>query len=282
MLELILAAALLGPPDFPQDTAFAVREGDRLVLRDFTGDVEVEGWDRSELWAEAEDDDDVVFRLTRSGSEIELSVLDRRNRNRVEELRLALPVWMDLEVRGPKLDVEIRGMRSEVSVRNLKGDILLRDLAGRVDASTVEGSIDAVGLRGTARLETGDDDIRVIDSGASLELESLSGNVELIQTTGTAIRARTTEGDVDFTGTLSPGGDYAFRSHGGDLTLTLEPPVDAEVSVLVYEGEFESDFPIRTRGFRSGHEFEFVLGNGGVRLLLEAFDGEVTLLRGDG
>jgi len=281
MLELLLAAILIGAPIAGQDTLIQVREGDRLVLVGFSGAVEVEGWDRREIRAEAEADGALLFRFSRSGSRIELELLDRKNRNRAEELRLLLPAWMDLDVSGAKLDVEVRGLRGEVRVRNLKGDLVLQDLSGLVDASSVEGSIEAVGLDGAARLKTGDDDILIVGSGADLNLESVSGDIELERSSSREIEVHTTDGDVDFSGVLLPGGSYAFHSHGGDVTLTLESPVDADVSALVYEGEFESDFPIRAGGFQSGHEFRFTIGEGGARVLLEAFDGEVKLRRGE-
>jgi hypothetical protein len=279
MLEILLATVLLGVPISVQDTVIQVREGDHLVLRDFTGAVEVEGWSRNELRAEANDEETLLFRFSRSGSRIELEARDRKDRNRTEELRLFVPSWMDIEVSGRKLDVEVRRIAGKVLIRNLEGDIVLQELSGDIEASSVEGSIEARGLEGIARLKTGDDDITVVESGAELELESVEGDIELNRSTTRRIEARTTDGDVDFSGRLLLGGAYAFHSHGGELTLTLEPPVNANVTVLVYEGEFRSDFPIRAQGFRSGQDLRFVIGEGGAKLLLDAFDGEVTLRR---
>jgi hypothetical protein len=281
MLELLLAGFLIGAPFAAKDTVIQVGEGDRLLLRDFSGLVEVEGWDRDELRAEADAEEAIVFRFTRSGSAIEMEALDRKNRSRSEDLRLRVPAWMDVEISGPKLDVEISRLTGVVTVRNLKGDIYLEDLSGRVNAGSVEGSIYADGLRGSARLRTGDDEIRVVDSSADLDLESVSGDIELEEISGLDLKVRSTHGEVDFFGSLLQGGSYAFHTHSGDLTLVLDPDVDADVTVLAYEGEFEADFPIRSRGFRSGHEFGFTIGSGGAQLLLEAFDGEISLRRRD-
>jgi len=277
MLTLVLAAVLLGAPTSPKDTLIQVRQGDHLVLSEFSGTIGIEAWGRSELRAEADADEALQFRFSRSGNRIELEVLDRKNRNRTEELRLRVPLWMNLEISGRKLDVEVDGLGGEVRIRNLKGDFLLEDLSGRIDAATLEGSIDALRLEGTARLKTGDGDITVMESGADLELETVSGDIEVLGSASPNLEARTTDGDVDFSGRLSPAGVYAIRSHGGELTLTLDAPVDTDVTVLVYEGEFKSDFPVRARGYQSGKDLEFTIGEGGSRLLLEAFDGEVTL-----
>jgi len=282
MLELLLAAVLLGTPVSARDTLFQVREGDHLVLKDFAGAVEVEGWGRNELRARTDADEALHFRFSRSGSRIELEVLDRKNRNRSEDLILQIPSWMGLDVSGPNLDMGVSGLTGEVRLRNLKGDILLQDLSGGVEASSVEGSIDAAGLHGTARLKTGNDDITVLRSDGKLTVESVSGDIRVRQSTASTIEARTTDGDVDFSGRLLPAGEYGFRSHSGEITVTLDSPVDADVTVLAYEGEFHSDFPIRTTGFRSGQSLQFTIGAGGARMLLEAFDGEVALRRAGG
>jgi hypothetical protein len=279
MLTILLATAVLGVPTSVQDTLIQVREGDQLVLRDFSGAVEVEAWNRNELRAEADDGETILFQFSRSGSRIEMNVRDRKDRNRMEELRLFVPSWMDLEVSGRELDTEVGGMGGTVLIRNLEGDIILHDLSGDIEVSTVEGFIDARNLRGTASLKTGDDDITVQESSADLELESVEGDIELFRSTTRKIEARTTEGDVEFTGRLLSDGVYAFHSHGGELTLNLEPPVNADVTVLVYEGEFQSDFPIRAEGYRSGQDLRFMIGEGGAQVLLNAFDGEVRLRR---
>jgi len=279
MLQLLLAAALMGGSFTSQDTLIQVREGDHLVLSGLSGSVEVEGWSRAELGAEAEGDEDLLFRLSRSGRRIELAVVDRKDRNRAEDLRLFVPRWMSVEVSGRKLDVGVRGLEGEVTIRNLQGDLVLSELSGRVDASSMEGSIDGRSLSGVARLKTGDDDITILDSTADLELETVSGDIDLRGSGARNVRVRTTDGDVHLTGRLLPAGSYEFHSHGGELRLNLEPPVNADVTVLVYEGKFESDFPIRAQGFRSGEDIRFTIGEGGARVLLDAFDGEVVLRR---
>ena len=50
--------------------------------------------------------------------------------------------------------------------------------------------------------------------------------------------------------------------------------------ILSYEGDFESEFPVRAEGFRSGEALEFRVGTGGARLVVESYDGEVRLTGG--
>jgi len=280
MVELILAALLLGSPISAGDTLLDLREGDRLVLGDFTGEVEVVGWDRDYLAAESDSDEEIHFEFERSGNRVVIKVLDRKDRNRAEELTLRVPRWVELDLSGKRLEARVRGIGGSVRIRNLSGDLTLEDLRGRVDASTASGEITAAGLEGAAKLRTGGDDLTVRGSSGAMDLETLSGDIELLGLSSVSISVRTTSGDIDFVGRLFSGGDYQFRSHSGDVNLQLEEPLNIDVTVLAYEGAFESDFPIRARGFKSGQEMAFTLGSGGGRLTLEAFTGEIALLRG--
>jgi hypothetical protein len=282
MFELLFALFALGPTLSVQDTVIPVGAGDRLFLGELSGNLVIEAWDRDEIRAEAEDEEALLFLVSRAGSRIELGARDRKERRRSEDLRLWVPSWMDLEVSGRELDVSVRGLDGRVTVRTLEGDVTLEGLRGRVEVSVVEGEIVARRLLGSARLKTGEDEITLSECSAEISLETISGDVEIRGSGSPSVEIRTTDGDVDFTGRLVPGGSYEFHSHGGDLTLTLERPVDADVTVLVYEGDFRSDFPVRTRGFRSGQDMRFTIGEGGARVLLNAFDGEVVLRRAGG
>lgn len=280
MMILPLFLVLAGTLPAPGDTLIEVGPGDRLVVSYLEGSVTVEGWDRSAVLVEAGRGEFPEVRLRRVGDKIEVRPEPRGDAE--DDHRIRLPFWMGVGVSGRDLDVEIRGTEGEVSVRTLDGDILLRDLAGAVEAVSSDGEVEAIGLTGTAILRTGDDDLWVTRSSGSLELETVDGDLILEGLRSSRVRLRTTDGDVAFSGALLKGGEYRFSTHGGDVQLRLEGPVHADARILAYDGELESDFPIRATGYRSGEPLRFVLGDGGARLEVETFDGEVRILRAGG
>lgn len=280
MIELLLIALLSAPSVSVRDTVFQLREGDEIVLQEFSGELEVVGWGEDYLAAETGSDRTAGFEFNREGNRVTLKVFDEKGRNRGEDLRLRVPEWAKLDLSGRGLEATVRGLVGSVKIRTLRGDVILEELRGSVDVVTTSGEIDARGLHGPASLRGGSDQITVRGSSGRMEIETVSGDIELTDVISPSVSARTTSGEVDFSGALRPGGDYAFRTHSGELTLVLRDPVDVDVSVVAYEGEFSSEFPIRARGFRSGEEMTFTLGQGGSRLILEAFGGEITLRRG--
>ncbi len=279
-MALLLAMILLGGPlGARADTLVDVRPGDRLVLDNFTGEVSVDVWDRPQMSLSGEAEGAAGFEIRRSGERVSVTFRTRRGRGGEGALRVEVPAWMGLEISGREMEARIRGVTGDVTIRSLEGDLSLGSLGGRVDAYTVEGSIEAVDLTGSARLRTGDDDLRVVDCTGPLDLETVDGDVEIRGSRSPRVSVRSTDGDVEFSGSIPGGGEVDLRSHGGDLRVHLPSDVDLDVTVLPYSGDFESEFPVHTHGFRSGEPMEFTLGAGGGHLILEAFSGDIELLR---
>jgi hypothetical protein len=282
MIEILILAAALGTTGLPRDTVMDVRPGDELVIPEFRGSVRVEPWDRSQLYLGVEGEEGVSFRLDRRGDRIHGRIQDSKGRNRDQDLFIRVPAWMALEISGREFDAHIQGIEGSVEASNIDGEITLIDLSGDVRASSQQGEIDAVRLSGSAQLSSGDDRLRVRDSDADLQLGSVDGDIDLVGSRSRRIKIRSTDGDVTFQGKLMEGGEYEFHTHGGDVRLRLAPPVHMHATVLAYDGEFESDFPVRTSHYRSGHGLDFTVGDGSSRLTIETFNGEVELRRDSG
>jgi hypothetical protein len=242
------------------------------------GSVLVDSWDRDELRVDLGEKTGTSVGVRRTGGELDLRLLEGRDRDREATVRLTVPAWLDLTIFGREVEVEIRDVDGEVSVRNLEGDFLFLNLGGDVSAYTAQGSIEAHGLSGAAQLRTGEDEIWVTKSSASLELQTVDGDITLDEMHTPRIQARTTDGEIEYSGEILQSGDYGFFSHGGDIDLQVLSPVNLDATVMVYGGEFVSDFPVRAKSLRTGEGLMFSLGSGGARLVVETFDGDVRFL----
>ena len=67
-------------------------------------------------------------------------------------------------------------------------------------------------------------------------------------------------------------------THDGELVCTIAEGSNVTVAVATFAGDFRASFPISLQG-RVDRRFEFTLGSGSARLKLEAFDGEIHLIR---
>jgi DUF4097 and DUF4098 domain-containing protein YvlB len=113
-----------------------------------------------------------------------------------------------------------------------------------------------------------------------VEVETVSGDLELRDVSARQIRTHTTSGDLSFVGRIVDAGRYEFNTHSGEIRLVLPADVGAQLSVSTYNGGIDSDFPITLRpnvAAAQGKRMEFSLGQGTARIIAETFSGDITL-----
>lgn len=277
MLETVLVLIGMAANPAPPDTTVQLRRGDRVVVENLSGDISVRSWDR-DLLEVREDDEDSALLVQRSGSTVRIVRDDAKRRRRSVEAIIRLPSWVDLEIGGPTLDVTVQGIRGRLEVSNVSGDIVIED-AGAVDARSIEGEIVVIGATGGVSATSQADDVTLRGVTGPVSVHSGDGDIELDDIRSESVRAETQDGDIDFSGTISNRGEYGFFVHDGDATIAIPSSSHAQVSVSTFDGDFESEFPVRLERFTGGREFEFTVGEGTARLQIQVFDGEIRLLQ---
>ena len=278
MTILLLACLWVAAP--PEgDTIVSVERGDVLRIQNFLGDLRVRTWDRPEVNIEFEEYRGGGIEVSRVGRRVEVRASGRRGRERNHEYVVSVPSWLAIEIRGRELDVWVSGLEASLDVMTREGDISIRNHVGDVVARTFDGVLDVRASKGRFDLTSLDDDVILFDVEGEIHVDANDGSIELIDVDATVIDAATVDGDIEFSGRLHRNGRYQLVTHDGDISFATEAGVDAEVSVATYDGEFETEFPIVLQRLESGRELSFVLGEGGARVRLQAFDGDIRLLR---
>lgn len=277
LLFAAVNAAGLGWDSVPTDTVVALRPGDRIVLENLSGEISVGAWDRDELEVRG-DDEEMALIVQRSGSTVRIVRDDRKGRRRSVEASLRVPAWVDLEIGGPSLDVWVEGLDGRLEIMSVSGDVWVENAGGPVTVRTIDGEIDVVDARGSVDVSSQSDDVRLREVRGTVIAHSGSGDLDLVDVHSGSVRAETQDGNITFSGTLAPGGDYGFFVHDGDATIAVPSDADARFSVSTFDGDFASDFPVRVERFTGGREFDFMLGEGRARVEIQVFDGEIRLL----
>lgn len=263
-----------------RDTTFAVRQGQRLDVDNFSGSITVTAWN-----------DDKVRISARSSSDpfsVDVGSITVHVNTQAEdhggpgdsELTIQVPAWMDLEMSGNEVDIETSGTRGNVKANTVQGHVTIDGGEGTIEAQSVEGDLTISNVKGRVDLSTveGAVDLRNV-SGSELELETVDGDIEMVNVASTNISASSVDGDITWGGTLAPTGTYRFSTHDGDLRLGIMGDPDATISVETFDGSLESDWPVTLRGTNQ-HKMTFTLGSGRARVELSSFDGTISLKRG--
>ncbi len=261
------------------DTTLAVKPGMRLEVTNFSGSVEVSGWNRNTLRLEAEHSTRTTIEIETSESAITVSTSGRRGHPGSVEFRIMVPRWMPLSINGPFTDVSVEGTKGGVAVETVKGDVNVKGGGGLLRLSTVQGEVTLEGARGRAKLGSVNGGITISDMIGDVDAETVNGDVVFDHVRSSVIDASTVSGSLNYLGDLLSGGRYQFESHSGDVDVSLLDNPAARIVVSTFSGEFDSDFEVKLNELRRNRRFEFTLGSGSAQLGMESFSGSIRLRR---
>lgn len=275
-----LAAELPSGAALEKDTLVQVDPGTRVVIRSHEGSIVVRGWDRDAVEVIAEDEEEEArVRVARSSGTLGVYAGGPRGEPVDADLTVNVPTDSPLEVHAPFADVQIEGAGRQVRVETVEGDIRLTGGAEIVTLHTVEGDIEVRGASDRVEVNSVDGDLRLLAIRGDVSANTVDGDVRLEEVASSTVKATTVDGDVIFTGELRSAGVYRLSTHDGDLVVAVPEGTGAVVSIATYDGEFSASFPIDWEGRRDSKRMEFTLGDGGGRVELQSFDGEIRLIR---
>ncbi len=260
------------------DTTFAVDAGTRLRITNRSGSIEVRGWDRSEVRVRSSAGERSI-QVTRAGSEVRVSPRlgwdDEWDDD--ADLRVDVPRSVQIDLHGGETDIDVRGTEGAVRAETLEGDIRIQ--GGRaISARTVEGDVRIADSRGAVAVNTAESDITIRGVTGDISVEGIEGDISLVDCDSRVVEVTTISGDVLYDGRVHRDGQYHLATHDGDVTFALPDGTGASVSVSTFDGSLRPSFPIALRG--SVNRFaEFTIGDGGARVELESFDGDIYLVR---
>jgi DUF4097 and DUF4098 domain-containing protein YvlB len=277
-----------------ETTVVAPRQA-RLDLESIGGDIVISGWDRNTVRMVAEHDPGTRVRVTvqpaavvvRARGQVRITGPEpgRPARTRTVtvparvDYRLSVPRGMSLRLSGVDSEIRVDGVDGGVSAQTVNGPVKVHGGRGAVRVGTINGGVEVVGARGLVEASSMNQGVVLRDVEGPVRVETVRGDLELARVLSKAIEASTVSGNLRYEGGLSPGGEYRFESHSGDVTIVLPDHPDAAVTVETYEGSFQSSFPVPVRQPRLDREIEFLIGDGRAELELASFSGAIRLLR---
>ena len=120
------------------DTSFAVRQGQRLEVNDFGGQVVIKAWRQNSIRIRASHGSRDYIRVSNVGSTISIGASSRHGPPMVD-YELLVPAWLPLAVSGsPSAEVNIEGTDAEVSVETVEGSIRVVGGKGNISLHTVD------------------------------------------------------------------------------------------------------------------------------------------------
>ncbi len=265
------------------DTAVTLDRGGSVSVSLYAGHVNVVGVPGSQVKVHGTVDRGELRFDSRSGS-VRLRVEPGGRRGGNAELEVTVPIGTRVQIDAFSAPLSVKGVKGEVKLGSMSGGVEVTDAVGRVAIETVSGNITVGNVDGDLRAEAVSGRLDISGVSGDIECESVSGHVWITGAKSKSVRSETVSGSVSYSGTVDPAGTYTFRSNSGLITLALPPEIGATVSLETFSGNVDSDFPVTLGSStnRIGHDsrFEFKIGSGRARMVLESFSGNIRIQRG--
>ena len=263
-----------------------------------SGDITVRGWERSEVRARAGEGQRVALRrmdearerpatnitvhafaegsnATRGGcrgfGRVELDVPRGASVNlRTSSGNIILADIAEAHVQTASGNIEARGLTRMLKAATVSGDLTVRDSVGGLRLNAVSGAVEVANARPANATD-------------ALELQSVSGEIDLRGIGHARVKISTVTGSANLTGPLVAGGRYDFNTTTGTIALALAGNASFRLSATIaHGGDVVTDFPLQESaagGLHGVRRLSGTHGGGDATINFQAFSGTLHLRR---
>jgi len=206
------------------DETLSVSSNGKVIIENQRGDVQIKGWNKSEIKITGELDDKAVgYEFKSSGNRTIFKVkmpkqMRSWNSGEGSNLVIHIPMQSDLDFEGVNVNVDITEVKGGSDIETINGNISAQKLAGKINLTTVNGGIRSKELAGKIHYETVNGDIHDTDSQGRLRFDAVNGDIDA-KTKAEDIRIENVNGEIELKAQLIQRLDISTVN--GELDLTI-------------------------------------------------------------
>jgi hypothetical protein len=287
LLPLALAPLLAGHVATAGATSFdqtvAAQPKGVVDVNNVAGEIEVTGWDRSEVSVHADLSGNVdKVDVHNEGGRTIVKVVLPSVMHGEAKLHLKIPAGSELDVSAVSADVKSQGVLGTQRLTTVSGDVSAELAGSDAELKTVSGDVKLKGHGQEARLRvtTVSGDVHVEHAAGDLEASTVSGTLVTGLDAGHSVRAHTTSGDLRIEGKLSHGAEIEANTVNGDVVVRTAIDGGFGYEASSFSGDIEDCFGAkaeRTSQYGPGKSLQGTRGEGGGHVRLKTMSGDVTL-----
>lgn len=218
--------------------SFVVSENAEFRLSNINGEVEIQGWNKSEIQViaiiEAEDKE------SRERIEVEMK---ENSRGVSVETHYKKGSWGNNNSGSVNYTVKLPHSTTLSEVESVNGSIVVEEVAGEMKLTTVNGAIEASGL-------TKDSEVTSVNGGIEIKYAAVADSLRNIE----------------------------IDTVNGRVKLVLPKNIGADVEVETMHGSIRNDFGLKAeKNAFIGRSLEGTIGDGRVRINIETVNGSVSI-----
>lgn len=178
--------------------------------------------------------------------------------------------------------VVVAANTGSVQAESTSGAVQVRGNASRgVEASSVSGAVDVSAVTPEVRAKSVSGAVRVRDARGRVTVSTVSGRAAVEGRGLESGSVETVTGNVRMAATPTRTGTVRLQSHSGNVELALPRGTPADFDVSSFSGRIDNALgPAAEQTGRGGRgqEVRFATGQGGARIAVRTFSGDVKLV----
>ena len=199
------------------------------------------------------------------------------------KLDLRVPQGARVWAKSGSANIDVEGVTGSLDLNIIGGSVRVTGNPHELTVESMDGAVTVDGSPPWVRIKTATGDIVLNGSSEDAGLTTVSGTIRVPAGRFDRARIESVTGAVDFAGDVSPGGSLDVDTHAGAIDLRLPRKVSAEFDVATVSGTIENLLtkrPASPGREGRGQEIGFSTGNGGARIYVRSFKGNIRLMPG--
>jgi DUF4097 and DUF4098 domain-containing protein YvlB len=227
------------------------------------------------------DDAELAFDGTEKRTRIEVEVEGNPMGTR-SDLEVWVPVGSTVDVEGFQATITVSGVTGGVKAETVNGSITQSGAAKGVELQSVNGAIEATKATGRVLLEAVNGTVTVREGSGDLDASTVNGTLHVVGGSFDRASLESVSGDVRFEGALSRKASLDVETVSGKVELLVPAGLAADFSISTFSGEITNALgpaAEKKSRFTPQKELNFSTGTGGARISVQTLSGQIDILK---
>jgi hypothetical protein len=249
----------------------------QIKMFNAVGSVRLVGWDRDSVVVRGRVAKGEVFYFAGSDSGMKLGIDEHSDTRPMARC--------DLVIYLPK--------HSQVSLKTVTGNIIANDVSGwfytvsggvrlsgsatSIDVQSMSGNVDLNVVTPWARARTGDGNLLIRGEPQDVDASTIGGTLSIASAAILRGQFGSVSGDVHYAGSPAAGAIFDFSNHSGAIDLLLAKSVSGVFSLSSILGAIENGFSEVRPIASTPRSIRLSLGRGGAQVAARTFKGTIRL-----
>jgi DUF4097 and DUF4098 domain-containing protein YvlB len=188
--------------------------------------------------------EELVFERNGDRIEIKVKVPKRGGRGIDSDLHINVPKKSTLDIGTVSADIDVSDVTGEQSLHSVSGDITTVYTGADLEAESVSGDIEISGngVAGEVSASTVSGDLELIRVSGDVEAESVSGSIVVDEGSFSRADLGTVNGGIVFQGELKKNGRLSIETVNGSVDVKFAGAVSAKFEVDTFNGGIRNCF----------------------------------------